>query len=102
MYIRRKVFSIVKDENGEEKLFSTTEIGQKEFASVRLAKKATREYIKNIDANSKKAGFYKSVLDRNKLGLNNMYKNPEVVEKVTNPDPKVLKKYKKEIDKLSK
>lgn len=102
MYIRRKVFSIVKDESGEEKLFSTTEIGQKEFASVRLAKKATREYIKNIDANSKKAGFYKSVLDRNKLGLNNMYKNPEVVEKVTNPDPKVLKKYKKEIDKLSK
>ena len=75
---------------------------QKEFASVRLAKKTTREYIKNIDANSKKAGFYKSVLDRNKLGLNNMYKNPEVVEKVTNPDPKVLKKYKKEIDKLSK
>lgn len=99
MYIRRKVFSIVKDESGEEKLFSTTEIGQKEFASVRLAKKATREYI---NANSKKAGFYKSVLDRNKLGLNNMYKNPKVVEKVTNPDPKVLKKYKKEIDKLSK
>jgi hypothetical protein len=75
---------------------------QKEFASVRLAKKATREYIKSVDANSKKAGFYKSVLDRNKLGLNNMYKNPKVVEKVTNPDPKVLKKYKKEIDKLSK
>lgn len=32
MYIRRKVFSVVTDENGEEKLFSTTEfINENEY-----------------------------------------------------------------------
>ena len=32
MYIRRKVFSVVTDENGEEKLFSTTEfINEEEY-----------------------------------------------------------------------
>ena len=30
MYIRRKVFSLMKDENGEERYFSTTEISNKE------------------------------------------------------------------------
>lgn len=34
MYIRRKVYSLLEDENGEQRLFSTTEIepSQKEFA----------------------------------------------------------------------
>ena len=33
MYVRRKVFSITVNENGEEKLFSTTELEQKEFGA---------------------------------------------------------------------
>lgn len=37
MYIRRKVFSIITDENGEERLFSTTEfINEDDYLSERL------------------------------------------------------------------
>ena len=31
MYIRRKVFSILQDEEGEEKLFSTTEFINEDY-----------------------------------------------------------------------
>jgi hypothetical protein len=65
MYIRRKVFSIAYDENGEEKLFSTTEImseesyleklyseneEQKEFA---VKPKISREHFKKLGRNWK-------------------------------------------------
>ena len=37
MYIRRKVFSVITDENGEERLFSTTEfINEDEYLSEKL------------------------------------------------------------------
>ena len=53
MYIRRKVFSVAKD-NGEEKLFSTTEYkSQKEFAE-KMSKKEFEETHKDIKSNYKK------------------------------------------------
>jgi hypothetical protein len=84
MYIRRKAFSVAIDENGEEKLFSTTEImseesyleklyseneEQKEFASVRAMKKQSKALI---DAVSKKdiKGAGKISARINKQGLN--------------------------------
>lgn len=69
MYIRRKVFSTYIDENGEEKLFSTTEImseesyleklysenelEQREFGKfdLQLAKKAYPKYAKYVGEN---------------------------------------------------
>ena len=54
MYIRRKVFSIIEDENGEERLFSTTEFVdeetylQKEFGIVDKLAKAGKKIGKNL------------------------------------------------------
>ena len=70
MYIRRKVFSIAHDENGEEKLFSTTDYqSQKEFASVRGMKKQSKAIL---DAASKKdmKKLGKVAARVNKQGLN--------------------------------
>jgi hypothetical protein len=70
MYIRRKVFSIAHDENGEEKLFSTTDYqSQKEFASVRGMKKQTKALVDAFsNQDIKKVGKVSARI--NKQGLN--------------------------------
>ena len=81
MYIRRKVFSSVFDEEtGEEKLFSTTEFineeeYQKEFASVRMAKKVGGEVAKVL-VNGGAAGRASAMSAR-------LIKNPQAFDKVT-------------------
>jgi len=83
MYIRRKVFSIAIDENGEEKLFSTTELvdedsyieklysenpEQKEFTSVRGAKKIAKATLDAVyEGNRKELG--KIIARANRRGL---------------------------------
>ena len=72
MYIRRKVFSIAHDENGEEKLFSTTDYqSQKEFASVRVAKKMAKKAVNSVLKNGlessksrKELGRINAIVDR--------------------------------------
>ena len=88
MYIRRKVFSSVFDEEtGEEKLFSTTEFineeeYQKEFASVRMAKKVGGEVAKVL-VNGGAAGRASAMSARHGIGGAKLIKNPQAFDKVT-------------------
>jgi hypothetical protein len=87
MYIRRKVFSSVVDEKtGEEKLFSTTEFVneeeyQKEFASVRMAKKIGGEFAKVL-VNGGAAGRASAMSARHGIGGAKLIKNPQAFDKV--------------------
>lgn len=96
MYIRRKAFSIAYDENGEEKLFSTTEImseeayleklyseneEQKEFASVRDAKKFVKQWAKATiakDASRKKLNQIGSRLAKSGKGLSKFVQTKDI------------------------
>lgn len=60
MYIKRKVFSKIEDENGEEKCFSTTEVineetyHQKEFGVVnKVVNKVIKKPIKRLGRNAR-------------------------------------------------
>ena len=56
MYIRRKAFSVAYDENGEEKLFSTTEIMSEEAYLEKLY--SENEKQKEFGAKSKALGLF--------------------------------------------
>lgn len=52
MYIRRKVFSLLQDETGEERYFSTTdfEINQREFAKKENKPKKKRRPLEDVES----------------------------------------------------
>lgn len=60
MYIRRKVFSLMKDENGEEKYFSTTEIsnGEVKLFAEKEEKSKNKVDLDEVDSNK---GFKRSI-----------------------------------------
>lgn len=76
MYIRRKVFSVIKDENGEEKYFSTTEflneetyLEQKEYGVVdKIATRARGIANKAIERAKPTVEGYVRVAENKGLG----------------------------------
>lgn len=101
MYIRRKVFSIAHDENGEEKLFSTTDYqSQKEFASVRGAKKLAKRLLNSATKNGdfsaetrKEAGKVIATANRKGLAKNSeKYVDNKDFEKVVKSSFKPIEK----------
>lgn len=71
MYIRRKVFSIALDENGEERLFSTNKVVTEEKKGLSKGKKRA------LIAAGAVAGTAAGIYGANKLGHRMLKKNAE-------------------------
>ena len=82
MYIRRKVFSVCLDENGEERLFSTNEVISEEsylkmFAEKEEKKGMSKGKKRALIAAGAVAGTAAGLYGANKLGHHMLKKNAE-------------------------
>lgn len=101
MIIKRKVFSIIRDENGEEKIFSTTEfINEEEYLERKFSAKgeavkalrAAKKANKTAFENTKGLNYWRSLSPREKgdgiidaKGIKQLGRHTNRFENSTNP-----------------
>jgi len=101
MYIEDRLFSGASGERYysvtmTEEEYSLFSEFQKEFASIRKAKKVVRA----INEGERKIGLYNSAMERNGLCNSNIYNSPRAIQKITAPSPKTIKRLRKEADEV--
>lgn len=114
MYIRRKVFSLLQDENGEERYFSTTEFTderlyaekeEKEEKPASVGKRVAKDVGIGVGAGLATIGGYQGIkaIKLKKNGSYEMNKADQFgYNKIDKPIKKAVKKVKKSVEKAVK